>query len=91
MTSELGLSVPSLLRGNWFNGDVSDYIRGAGDQLNLRPIVAPYGDAVSRLYTWMFSEFQAVHGAEIDEVNGLVAHFNAILTGAKVEGTEQPE
>jgi hypothetical protein len=88
MTSELGLSTSALLLGKWERSEVREFIEATMDipgQVDLRPLVTRHGEMIRELYNWLFPEFEKTHGAEMAEVNELIANYNVILTGAEPE------
>ena len=48
-------------------------------QVDLRPLVTHHNGLVRALYDWLFPQFLLTHGKQVEEVNQLILHRNAIL------------
>lgn len=82
MESEIGLSTGTLLLGSWDNAAVKSFIGTCHEeklQVDLRPLVSRHNSLVRALYGWLFPQFLLAHGEQVEEVNRLILHRNAIM------------
>lgn len=66
------LTSATLLEWDKWSAQASQYINEAGEHINLVPLINVHADMIDGFYAWIFEQFKALHGAEIDEVNALI-------------------
>lgn len=57
------------------------YLDEQADEFPLRQPIEAYRLLVEDLYSWLFQQFDAIHGAEVAERDALVKTRNALLSG----------
>lgn len=78
------LSREILLRDKW-KALAASYLDGLTDDVHLLAVLLHYERLIEDLYTWLFAQFDRIHGAEVAEANELIRAYNL-----ETFGTEGP-
>lgn len=79
--SKLMFSVAGLLEWDGWTSPSRALLAGSGEGLALEVPIGEYARSVDGLYNWLFRQFDALHGREIDAANDLIDEHNRLLTG----------
>lgn len=86
-TARVLLSSRELLKIDW-QRDARDFIESAGDQVHLSPLLQPYLEEMRSLTAWLLERCWAENAALFEQVNGLIAKRNLLLTGGVSDGRD---
>ncbi len=66
------LTSKRLLRRRKWSSTSKSYIETSGEYVNIIPLVNDHSRCIDDLYSWIFEQFQKIHGDDIAEVNKLI-------------------
>lgn len=66
------LTSSTLLNWDKWSAPAKSYINDSSNDLLLVPLINKHGEMVDELYSWIFEQFNKIHGKEIEEVNELI-------------------
>lgn len=85
------LSSPDLLGEHEWTRPARAFIEANPDGIHLSAEVDAYAQSVAALYRWIFEQFETLHGADIDELNLLIAERNLALTNDAFASKEESD
>lgn len=86
-TARVFLNSRELLRIDWPPA-ARDFIESAGEQLHLSPLLHSYLEEMHSLIAWLLERCWAENAAQFQQVNGLIAKRNLLLTGGVSDGRD---
>ncbi|MFS0701146.1 hypothetical protein AB6N24_14345 [Cellulomonas sp. 179-A 4D5 NHS] len=81
-------SAALLERRDFWDAASRQFLEGNPDGIHLRVVSQQYGHSMQELFEWTFSQFESLHGAELESYNSLVARRNLTLSGGEEDGSE---
>jgi hypothetical protein len=90
MDSQVLMNVAALLEWDGWTRRARIFLEGAGEVLDLRPVIEKHGQLVFELNSWLYGELASANEAALVEVNELVIARNMILSdGDRAEAERQ--
>ncbi len=85
MIREVQLSTEELKGWDGWTAPARSYLEAQGDSLSLRPLIREHGERVVRLNSWFHDEMAASIASGVQEMNEIIAEYNAAMTGGTLE------
>ncbi|MFC7527547.1 hypothetical protein [Actinoplanes sp. GCM10030250] len=67
------LDSAKLLAWSSWTTAAKNYIEGSGSRVDLAKTFTDYSQLIRDLYTWLMSQFETLHGTEIQDANALIS------------------
>jgi hypothetical protein len=86
-SAEINLETGELLKWSGWSAATKTYLSLNSPHLRLGPILSGYLKSMQELWTWLFEQYEALHGTDVDEMNALVRRINLTMSGGTLDGS----